>query len=95
MKDIKGHRLYLNLSASQVRRRLKGVGYGVRKVETTGKNQSVIIHTASGQHLRELEAIFADVAASRSPQDLGVPVENLRDLSDAEKENLRAQSEQV
>jgi hypothetical protein len=61
MREIKGHRLFVNLSASQVRRRLRGVGYGVRKVETAGKNQAVIIHTARGQNLRELEAVFDDV----------------------------------
>jgi hypothetical protein len=63
MSNIKGYRLYVNLSASQVRRRLKGLGYGVRKVQSVGRNQSLIIHTATGQHLRELQAIFADAKA--------------------------------
>jgi len=40
-----------HLGASQVRRRLKGHGYGVRKVYTDGKNRAVIIHTATGDHL--------------------------------------------
>ena len=31
MTDIKGDRLCVNLGASQVRRRLKGQGFGVRK----------------------------------------------------------------
>ena len=31
MTDIKGDRLCVNLGASQVRRRLKGYGFGVRK----------------------------------------------------------------
>ena len=61
MTGIKGDRLYVNLGASQVRKRLRGLGYGVRKVESAGRNQAVLIHTATGQHLRELQAIFQDV----------------------------------
>ncbi len=61
MTDIKGDRLYVNLGASQVRRRLKGYGFGVRKVFSDGNNRAVIIHTASGDHLRDLEALFQDV----------------------------------
>jgi hypothetical protein len=61
MTGLKGDRLYVNLSASQTRRRLKGVGLGVRKIESAGKGQAVIIHTATGQHKRELLALFADV----------------------------------
>jgi len=55
------HKLLVNLGASQTRRRLKGFGHGVRRVSTDGKGKSVIFHTATGQHLRELEALFADV----------------------------------
>ena len=33
MTGIKGDRLYVKLGASQTRRRLKGLGFGVRKVE--------------------------------------------------------------
>jgi hypothetical protein len=65
MNEIQGYRLYVNLGAAQVRRRLKGVGYGVRKVQTDGRGRAVIIHTATGEHRRQLEAIFADVI---SPQ---------------------------
>jgi len=61
MTGIKGHRLHVLLGASQVRRRLKGLGFGVRKVESAGRGEAVIIHTATGQHLRELQAIFQDV----------------------------------
>ena len=78
--EIKGDRLYVNLSASQVRRRLKGFGHGVRKVHSAGKNQAVIIHTATGQHLLELEAVFADAMTSSSVDELGIPIENLRNL---------------
>lgn len=66
MADIKGDRLFVNLSASQVRRRLKGFGHGVRKVQSAGKNQAVIIHTATGCHLDELEGLFADAMLSQS-----------------------------
>ncbi len=61
MTGIKGHRLHVRLGASQVRRRLKGLGFGVRKVESAGRGEAVIIHTATGQHLRELQAVFQDV----------------------------------
>ena len=61
MTDIKGDKLHVNLSASQTRRRLKGFGHGVRKVQSAGISEAIIIHTATGQHLRELLALFADV----------------------------------
>jgi hypothetical protein len=58
MTDIRGDKLYVALSASQARRRLKGHGLGVRKVYSDGKHRAVIIHTATGQHLRELMRLF-------------------------------------
>ena len=61
MNEIKGHRLHVKLGASQVRRRIKGLGFGIRKVQSAGRGEAVIIHTATGQHLRELQAIFQDV----------------------------------
>jgi hypothetical protein len=67
MKRIKGDRLIVAMGASKVRRRLRGLGYGVRKVESAGRDQAVIIHTATGQHRRELETLFADVL--QSPTD--------------------------
>jgi hypothetical protein len=63
MSDVKGERLYVSLSASQTRRRVKGLGYGIRKVQSVGRNESVIIHTATGEHRRELLAILHDVLA--------------------------------
>jgi len=62
--DIKGDRLYVNLSASQTKRRLQGHGFGVKKVHSDGRNRAVIIHTATGQHRDELHALFADAIAS-------------------------------
>jgi DNA transformation protein and related proteins len=64
MKDIKGDRLYVNLGASQTRRRLQGHGFGVKMVQAGGRNQVVVIHTATGRHLDELRALFADVISS-------------------------------
>jgi DNA transformation protein and related proteins len=61
MPDPKGDNLVVNLGASQTRRRLKGFGHGIRKVQAAGRGQAVIIHTATGRHLQELEAKFADV----------------------------------
>jgi DNA transformation protein and related proteins len=69
MAEIKGYRLYVNLGASQVRRRLKGMGFGVRKVETAGKGQAVIIHTATGEHRRELCALFEGLIATSSERE--------------------------
>ena len=66
MPDLKGDKLIVNLGASQARRRLKGFGHGVRKVQSAGRNQSVIIHTATGTHLQELENKFADVGFSNT-----------------------------
>ena len=64
MNQIKGYRLHIQLSASQARRRLKGHGFGVRKVQSAGRGEAVVIHTATGQHRRELEALFCDVLKS-------------------------------
>ena len=64
MTEIKGDRLYVNLGAAQTKRRLKGNGFGVRKVHSDGRNQAGIIHTATGQHLDELRSLFADVISS-------------------------------
>ena len=69
MTDIKGDRLYVNLGASQTRRRLQGHGFGVKKVQAVGRNQAVIIHTATGQHRDELHALFSDVISSENMAD--------------------------
>ena len=67
--NVKGERLHVKLGASQVRRRLKGHGFGVRKIETAGKNRAIIIHTATGEHLRQLEALFQDVLEAKHESD--------------------------
>ena len=61
---IQRDRLYVNLGASQTRRRLRGRGFGVKKVETAGRGRALVIHTATGQHLEQLRALFADVLDS-------------------------------
>lgn len=70
MPDIKGHHLYVGLSASETRRRLKGFGHGVRKIQSAGKDRALIIHTATGQHLAELESVFSDVPVSDTEDGL-------------------------
>jgi hypothetical protein len=69
MPDIKGYRLYVNLGASQVRKRVKGVGFGVRKIETAGRGQAVIIHTATGDHRRNLCALFEGLIERSSEEE--------------------------
>jgi DNA transformation protein len=80
MPTPKGDKLFANVSASEARRRLKGFGHGVRKIQSAGRNQAVIIHTATGRHLRELENKFADVGFASKETELSEPVENLRNL---------------
>jgi DNA transformation protein len=80
MPEPKGQKLFVNLGASQTRRRLKGFGHGVRQVQTAGRNRATIIHTATGRHLQELEARFADVGFSYSETELGQPIDNLPGL---------------
>jgi cupin 2 domain-containing protein len=70
MPDPKGDKMFVNLGASEAKRRLKGFGHGVRKVQSAGRNQTVIIHTATGRHLQELEDRFAGVGVSNSEHDL-------------------------
>lgn len=64
--------LYVALSASEVRRRLKGHGLGVRRVEAAGKGRAVIVHTATGKHLRQLEALFQG-CVEKSADDAAPP----------------------
>jgi len=62
MAELKGNRLLVNLGASQVRRKLKGHGHGVRQIQAVGRNQSVVIHTATGAHLQNLIRLLAPFA---------------------------------
>jgi hypothetical protein len=71
MKAYKGLRLYVALGSSQVRRRLKGHGLGVKKVQSAGRSRAVVIHTATGEHLRQLKQLLADVQVTDSDPDLG------------------------
>lgn len=85
MSTVKGDRLYVELSASQARRRLRGHGFGVRKVESAGRNRAAIIHTATGQHRRELEALFRDVLAAR----IEIALPELPESTDENNSELR------
>ena len=58
MEELGSGHLYVKLSASEARRRLKGHGFGVRRIEAAGKGRAVIVHTATGKHLRQLESLF-------------------------------------
>jgi DNA transformation protein and related proteins len=80
MPDPKGDHLFVNVGPSQARRRLKGFGHGVRKIQSAGRNRAVVIHTAMGRHLKELEAKFADVGFSYSENDISEPIGNLPNL---------------
>jgi len=80
MATPKGSQLFVNVSPSEARRRLKSFGHGVRKIQSAGRNRAMIIHTATGQHLTELEAKFADVGFSGKETDLSEPIDNLRNL---------------
>ncbi|HLA84233.1 MAG TPA: hypothetical protein VJL29_05535 [Thermoguttaceae bacterium] len=70
MSDLKGYRLYVDLGASEVRRRLAGFGHGVRKIQSAGKGRAVVIHTATGRHLEELKGLFGDVKVADSEEGL-------------------------
>jgi hypothetical protein len=72
MKQYKGARLYVNLGPTQTKRRLQGHGFGVKKVQSAGRNQAVIIHTATGEHLRQLERLFGDVLPRTTDEDTAV-----------------------
>ena len=89
MPEPKGDRLYVALGAAEVRRRLEGFGHGVRKVQSAGRKQAVIIHTATGRHLEELRAKFADVGCARRQADLGESIESLLNLGPASCRWLR------
>ncbi len=65
------HTLIVNMSASQARKRLKGHGFGVRKVEAIDRLQAAVFHTATGDHCRALEALFSDVIETDSSNDFG------------------------
>ncbi len=69
MNEIKGDRLHVSMSASQVRRLLKGHGLGVRKVYSDGRNRAVVIHTATGEHLRQLQSLLGQRPTQHEKND--------------------------
>ena len=89
MADPKGDKLIVNVAASEARRRLKGFGHGVRKVQSAGRNRALVIHTATERHLAELEAKFADVGFASSEAGLSEPVANVRNLGARQAQWLR------
>ncbi len=89
MGEPKGDHLFVNLGVSKAKKRLRGFGHGVRKVQTAGRHQAVIIHTALGRNLLELQALFADVGYATAESDLSQPIENLRNIGLATAQTLR------
>ena len=90
MAEPKGFHLFVNLSAANAKKRLKGFGHGVRKIQSAGKNQAVITHTATDRHLDELNALFEDVGSADRYDNLSAPIENLRNLGQESGQWLRA-----
>lgn len=82
-------RLYVNLSASQTRKRLKGRGLGVKRIEAEGRNQAVVSHTATGSHLDALCLLLEDVLLDGSPRSDHQPIENMRNLGPSSAAWLR------
>lgn len=82
MADPKGDKLFVNLSAAQAKRRLKGFGHGVRKIHSGGKNKAVIIHTATDRNLDELKTLFNDVGHAMREADLISTFEDSHSSSD-------------
>ena len=76
MPRTETYALHVKLSASQTRKRLKGHGFGVKRVEATDRNQAMVTHTATGDHLQQLELLFADVLFSTAPADRNEAVES-------------------
>ena len=72
MKEFKGSRLYIALGPSQVRRRLKGHGLGVKMVQSAGADLTVVVHTATGEHLSQLKQLFADVPVAESEAEINL-----------------------
>ena len=92
MAEPKGYKLFVNLGASQARRRLKGFGHGVRKVYSAGRDKAMIIHTATGDHLRALEAKFSDVSHATAESGLDKPMEKPADLGAASEVRSESQA---
>jgi hypothetical protein len=69
MSRVKGEHLLVNLGAAQLRRRLHGHGFGIRKIESPGRGQAIVIHTATGEHLRQLRSLLADVLPAAPSAD--------------------------
>ena len=61
----------------------------MKKVQSAGRNQAVVIHTATGRHLDELQAKFADVGYANAESGLLEPIQNLRNLGPASAAWLR------
>ena len=90
MAKAPSEKLYVELSASQVRKLLKGRGLGVRRVEAAGGNQSIVIHTATGQHRRDLQSLLANPKLGTASTGAATPVNRLRNLGPVSSQWLGA-----
>ena len=89
MAEVPSQQLYVDLSVSQVRKLLKGRGLGVRRVEVVGKNKSAVIHTATGQHRRDLESLLAQATRGATVPAAATLVHELRNLGPVSSQWLR------
>ena len=89
MAKERSEKLPVERSASQVRKVLKGKGLGVLRVETAGKNRSVVVHTATGQHRRKLASLLADATGGTAAFEAATPVRELRNLGAVSSQWLR------
>jgi hypothetical protein len=79
MPDHQDGRLFINLTASQARKRLAFLGDSLKDIQSFGKNKVAIIHRASESQLDELKSQFADVGISSS-EELCEPLKNLPEI---------------
>lgn len=89
MAKAPSEKLYVNASASQVRKLLKGRGLGVRRVEVVGEKQSAVVHTATGQHRRDLETLLAKATRGAATRESATRVSQLRNLGPVSSQWLR------
>ena len=71
----------MNLGASQVRRRLKGFGHGVRRIQSAEKNRAVIIepgNPAKGKPATYATAHDLRRSAAQRLLDSGVPPQGIQ-----------------
>ena len=70
MPDAKGEKLFVNLGTPKRGEPAQGIrARRAQSAKSAGRHRAVIVHTATGRHLAELEAQFADVGVSATETD--------------------------